>query len=142
MTQANINDRTTVERVYPRDAFEVDIRANARAKDPVQRGVRIASAPDQDGNFDLAQASRHTGELAGGGDTVFVAPFETFDAALTRQATDYGAPLEVGDELGAIQRSADAYNAFIDRVVETAKTAEFEPPIGRNAEVLQGFHGG
>ena len=36
----------------------------------------------------------------------------------------------------------DGYRAFIDSILQTARTARFQPPIGRGEERLRGFHGG
>lgn len=137
MAQANINDRATLAQAYPREQFEIDVRVNARAKDPVQKGVRIASPPDQEGSFELVPASRHTGELDRVSNAVFLAPFETFDAGAS--VPD---PAEPDIEASRDRRSADAYEAFLSRIVEAARTSEFEQPIGRDADVLKGFHGG
>lgn len=141
MADANINDRATIELAYPRERFELDVRANAEAKSPIQKGVRIASAPDAEGRFSLSPASRHAAELEGSGDTVFLAPFAPFDG-LTQKATGYGEAEEQGDALEEVRQSADAYAVFIDRIIETARSAHFQPAVGRHEESLKGFRGG
>ena len=37
---------------------------------------------------------------------------------------------------------SELYRSFIDRVIETARTAHFQEAIGRGEPRLKGFHGG
>ena len=62
-TQANINDRQSIERLYPPDAFARDAAENDRHRIEILKGVRIASAPDGDGNFALEPAAQYAGEV-------------------------------------------------------------------------------
>ena len=142
MPEANINDRTSVERLYPRDDFEREARANSDAKGTVHRGLRIVSAVDQDGRFSAERGSRHVAESDPEGDTVFVAPFLVRAHAPLQQSDTYGGPAETGEALPARVQKPDDYLAFIDRIVEAAKTAVFKSAIGRDDERLRGFHGG
>ena len=61
MTRVNANDRGALEDAYPSDAFTSDAARNEVASDIV-RGVRVGSAPDADGWFELERAMRHAGE--------------------------------------------------------------------------------
>jgi len=61
MSKVNANDRGTLERAYPRDAFASDAARN-EAPNAVQYGVRVGSAPDESGCFELERANRHAGE--------------------------------------------------------------------------------
>jgi hypothetical protein len=148
MTSASIHDRASVERLYPRDAFEADAGSNAQAKTSVLKGLRILSAPDEAGSFQLARASQHTGEVhvadaQGRGNGLFLAPnLGANFAALMRKDTDYGGAEEKQDALASVAARQDDYAAFIDRVIATAQAADFEQPIGRGEERLKGFHGG
>jgi hypothetical protein len=142
MPEANINDRASIERLYPREDFERDAGENARPKTTVHHGLRIVSPVDTEGRFDAERTSRHVGEEDPEGDAVFVAPFLTEPSAPFQQGDAYGGPAESGDPLEVGSHKADDYRAFIDRLVEAARTAEFKSPIGRHEKRLQGFHGG
>jgi hypothetical protein len=61
MARVNIRDRVALERLYPEDAFANEASRNEQP-DAVTRGLRIGSAPDKDGCFELERASRHAGE--------------------------------------------------------------------------------
>jgi hypothetical protein len=61
MAKVNANDRATLEQAYPADGFATDAARN-EAPGVVQRGLRIGSAPDTTGDFELERASRHAGE--------------------------------------------------------------------------------
>jgi len=142
MPEANVNDRASVERLYPREEFERDAGENARAKATVQRGILIVSAVAADGRFGVERASRHVGEEDPEGDTVFLAPFPTQASAPLQQGDAYGGPVETGDAVESASRKAEDYRVFIDRLVEAARTARFKPAVGRNDDRLKGFHGG
>ena len=142
MYEANVNDRASVERLYPREDFERDAGENARAKATVRRGILIVSAVATDGRFGVERASRHVGEEDPEGDTVFLAPFPTQASVPLQQGAAYGGPVEAGDALESTSRKAEDYRAFIDRLLEAAKAAKFKSSIGRNDERLKGFHGG
>ena len=140
---ANIHDLASLERLYPRDVFESDANRNAQAKASVLHGLRILSSPDGDGTFEVARASQHVGEVhaddppPGGG--VFLAPSLAAGApALTQNEPGYGGPQQSA-ESGAGR--AEDYEAFLDRVLATARSADFPEPIGRD-ERLKGFRGG
>ncbi len=142
MSRANIHDRSTLEQLYPRNVFEQDAARNAEAKAQVLHGVRIMSPPDEQGDFDLAVMSKHVGEADPESDTTFLAPVlqRSYDALAESPA--YGAPEGKGNALARVEDKGDEYAAFLDRVIETAKAADFKPPIGRNEPRLRGFHGG
>jgi len=148
MTDASIHDRSSIERLYPRDVFEADAGGNALAKASVLRGLRILSQPNEAGEFKLVRASQqvgevHAGEAQGRGNGLFLAPnLGANFAALMRNDTDYGGAQEKQDAMASVAARRDEYAAFIDRVIETARTADFEQPIGRGEERLKGFHGG
>jgi hypothetical protein len=141
MPEANINDRSSIERLYLREDFERDAGENARAKATVHRGIRIVSPVDSQGSFTAERASRHVGEEDPEGDTVFLAPFMAEGSAPLQEGAAYGGPIITADG-PSDSRKADDYAAFIDRLLERARTAEFKSPIGRHEKRLQGFHGG
>ncbi len=131
--RANLRDRASIERIYPRAVFERDANANARAKASVLSGVHISSAPDESCEFDLTRASRHVGEADTPGGAIFLCPFA--------QARDGGR----GDEYPAAAGSSaaqgpkrSAYDLFIDRIIETARDARFDPSPGPGDARLRG----
>jgi hypothetical protein len=101
--QANIDDRRSIERLYPPDAFARDAAENDRPRIEILKGVRIASAPDADGNFAMEPAAQYTGEVPG---TLFLAPFP-------RRAA--------GEPAGDDPDPRYGYNAFIDEIIDAAR---------------------
>lgn len=140
MPEANINDRSSVERLYPLEDFARDAGANADAKATVHRGLRIVSPVDGTGRFSAERGSRHVGESDPEGDTVFLAPFLAQDAGSLRGTGAYGGPADTGPADGG--RKGQDYQAFIDSIIEAAGRAEFKSAVGRNEDRLRGFHGG
>lgn len=118
MPQANINDRASVERLYPREAFHDDARRNALGNTPVLHGLRLTGGADESGAFEFSRSAKHAGEPDSGAGAVFVAP-------------------RIESESGP----GDAYAAFLDGLVELARSLEV-PAIGRGDERLKGFRGG
>ena len=102
MPQANINDRASIERVYPPYAFARDAAENDRHRVELLKGVRIASAPDEAGNFALEPAAQYAGEVPG---APFLAPFHR------RTAEEYAA---------ADPDPRHGYDAFLDDIIEAA----------------------
>ncbi len=129
MQRANINDRSTIERIYPRAVFQQEANANSRARASVLCGVRIASAPDADGAFDLTRASRHAGEAESGDGAVFLSP----TAQQTGHGTNY--PAAAGPLQAAGDR--DPYSAFIDKIIAAARSAPVTPSPGRGGARLR-----
>jgi hypothetical protein len=145
MPEANINDRSSVERLYPRQHFDRDAGENADAKATVHRGLRIVSPVDPNGRFNAERASRHVGESDPEGDTVFLAPFLAKDSEPLRGTGAYGGPADpyaAPAPAGSGGRKDQDYRAFIDRIIEAAGSAEFKPAVGRHEDRLRGFHGG
>jgi hypothetical protein len=142
MTEATISDRTSVERLYPRDDFERDAGENSRAKATIHRGLLIVSRVDQEGRFTAERASRHVGEEDPEGDTVFVAPFLVEASAPLQPGSAYGGAIETDVPQAVAAQKADDYRAFIDRIIGAAKAADFKSPIGLHETRLRGFHGG
>ncbi len=135
MPRANVNDRRSLEEIYGRADFEQDAARNAMADAAVHHGLRIESAPDPEGWFNLARARHQVGEVDGQ-DSLFLFPDHPSSASGGADGALYG-PEE--DPAGAHRED---YGAFIDRVLESARTADFPSPIGRGEERLKGFHGG
>ncbi|HWI28052.1 MAG TPA: hypothetical protein VN668_13850 [Stellaceae bacterium] len=131
MSQANIGDRNSIERIYPRAVFLREANANSRAKASVLRGLSILSSPDTAGDFSLVRAAQHAGEREAGEGAVFLCPFA--------QATSRGAEYPTATAGGAAAEDADPYAAFITRVLETARTAQLPEPTGLHDPRLKGL---
>jgi hypothetical protein len=71
MPTANIKRRETIERVYPPDAFASDAAQNKQTTNQVRLGVRILSAPNAAGDFELERSSQRADEA---GSPTFLAP--------------------------------------------------------------------
>lgn len=142
MSRANVNQPSSIEQAYPRQAFDEDAGANSRPKAEVFHGVRITSASDGDGSFELVRASRQVGEIDPESDTLFLFPQLVPDvAALPETDSVYGSANPQPPQ-SSPQDEADSYRAFLARIGEAARTATFKPAIGRGEERLRGFHGG
>src|SRR5260370_8505433 len=71
MPKANIHRRSTLEEIYPPDAFASDAAQNGRVPNTVLSGVRTLSAPDAAGDFEFERATQQIGEA---GSASFLAP--------------------------------------------------------------------
>jgi hypothetical protein len=109
MPNANIHDRQSIARIYPPSAFAEDAYGNDRAKPQVLKGVRIAAAPDPDGNFVLERAALHAGEAPG---ATFLAPFHRATAT---------------EDAAADPDPEKGYAAFVDEIIENARRCGFRP---------------
>ncbi|PWC31374.1 hypothetical protein [Azospirillum sp. TSO35-2] len=143
MAEANVNDRSSVERMYDKDTFEQDAAWNARGKATILRGVKILSAPDDEGRIELSRASQHAGEGNLEGDSVFVPAYKVQDA-LSTDGNAYSSSVEPVSPKGGPGQggTADAYRAFIDQILQAAQTGPFKSDIGLDEDRLKGFHGG
>ena len=140
MQSVNINQRETLESYYPLDSFVHDANQNARGKAAVMHGLRILSAPDAEGAFKITKAQHNVAEDASHEDTLFLYSvrdddnnwFDSAEADASKAVHAKEHPVDV----------SDLYRGFIDRVIETARTAHFQDDIGRGEPRLKGFHGG
>lgn len=138
MPSAKIHDRTSIEGVYPKTAFEEDAARNSVGDAQILFGVRIESGPDEHGVFALTRAKQHVGEQSPSSGAIFLAPeHQTRYAGVLKND---GAGRQHGE--GAHDDPAGEYAAFIERVIETAKGGDFPEPVGRGEERLRGFRGG
>ena len=123
MAKANINDRGSIERAYPPDAFALDAADNDKQPgNQVLHGVAIRSAPDAQGVFELERAARQVGEAGG---ALFLAPFRrSMGRDFATTAPD----------------PAAGYDGFIDEIIAAAPCYGFReadaPGVGD--ERLQG----
>jgi hypothetical protein len=121
---ANLNERTSVERLYPLSAFDQDAGENSSATSPQRRGVRIESVPDAAGAFRMVRSSQAlTGPDTPG--TAFVCPY---------MGRAYGLFMIKGGGRGAVEERGDIfadhldeYTAFLDTLVQTAREMPAAP---------------
>ena len=140
MQSVNINQRDTIESYYPLDSFVHDANQNARGKAMVMHGLRIVSAPDADGTFKVTKGQHNVAEDDANHDALFLYSvrdddnnwFDKGEADASKAVHAKEHPVDV----------SELYRGFIDRVIETARTADFPKDIGRGEPRLKGFHGG
>ena len=132
MDRANINDRTSIARLYPFAAFLGEANANMRARASMWRGVEIIAGPDAEGWFAMTRASRHAGEREVAGGARFLCPF----AQATGHAPDYPAPAAAS---GGDDGRAAAYDGFIDNIIAAARAMPPEPAPGPGDIRLRGL---
>ena len=123
MAKANIHRRSTLEEVYPPDAFASDAAQNGRVPNTMLSGIRILSAPDAAGDFDFERATRQIGETASAS---FLAPHRRGEGTLAESA---------------IPDPRAGYEAFLEDIVAVAQRFGFEPEEspGRDEPRLRGL---
>jgi hypothetical protein len=123
MAKANIHRRSTLEEVYPPDAFASDAAQNGRVPNTMLSGIRILSAPDAAGDFDFERATRQIGETASAS---FLAPHRREKGPLAESA---------------IPDPRAGYEAFLEDIVAVAQRFGFEPEEspGRDEPRLRGL---
>jgi hypothetical protein len=136
MQSVNINQRETLESFYPQDSFVHDATRNAHGQASVMHGLRILSAPDEHGAFKVTKAHHNVAEQ----DALFLYSVRDDDNNWFDK-TEEDADKAVQPKDNPVDVSA-LYSDFIDRVIEAARNAHFQPAIGRGEPRLQGFHGG
>jgi hypothetical protein len=131
MPTANIQRRKSIEQVYPPDAFASDAVYNGQVTNEVILGVRILSAPNDNGDFVFERSSHHVGEVA---TPTFLAPHRR-EERLANTEGDPGA-IEAG-----LPNPQDGYVEFLDDIVVAAQRFGFERENspGQNEPGLQGF---
>src|SRR5215471_10083270 len=111
MTKANSRRRQSLERVYPPDALASDAAENGLATNQVVLGVRILSAPDAAGDFELERTGQQVGEA--------IPP--TFLAPQRREER----PIDAGGDSPAIQSARlnprQGYEDFLADIVNAAQ---------------------
>jgi len=133
MPKVNANDRETLERVYPADAFAGDAAQNERAPYELRHGVRIGSAPDADGFFELERAARHSGEPS---TPTFLAPARRAEELVERG--HHAAPRQV-----SAPEPDRGYAQFLDDIVAAARQFGFRAEASPSRDPrLKGLRGG
>jgi len=117
MPRANILPRSTLEEIYPPDAFASDATQNGRVPNDVLSGVRILSAPSPAGDFEFERATRQIGEPVS---ATFIAPYRHED-----RLSDAGRDRKTG-AARALDPPA-GYDAFLADIVSVAQRFGFEP---------------
>jgi hypothetical protein len=130
MAKANILRRSTLEDIYPPDAFASDAAQNGRVPNTVLNGVRILSAPDATGDFDFERATQQIGEAASAS---FLAPHRREER--TQDGRDSSTAVSADPEPRA------GYEAFLADIVAVAQRFGFEPEEspGRDEPRLRGL---
>jgi hypothetical protein len=139
MQTASIDDRASIEAIYPPAAFDEDAARNAAGDADVLYGLRVEAVPDAEGRFIFARSRQHAGEARDPTEALFLSP--DGEHLLAAAASS----LRTGEEEAAAAKPDErrkAYARFIDRVIEAVRAADFQKPIGRGEERLEGFHGG
>ncbi len=131
MPKANIHRRSTLEVIYPSDAFASDAAQNGRVPNPMLTGVRILSAPNPAGDFDFERATQQIGEVVS---PWFLAPHRREERT---QNAERDSPTTVSAEPGP----REGYEAFLDEIVATAQRFGFEAEEspGRDEPRLRGL---
>ncbi|BCJ91859.1 hypothetical protein IZ6_25940 [Terrihabitans soli] len=137
MTRANVNDRATICEIYPMDAWEQDGSRNIQGNATVIHGVKIMSAPDPEGAFDLVRMSQHVAENDPESDEIFLSAFEP-GAAEAMAGSTYSGGVQPTEH----EHSKGGYESFIDSILEAARSAHFKPAIGVGDDRIKGFRGG
>jgi hypothetical protein len=125
MPKANIHRRSTLEEVYPPDAFASDAAQNGRVPNEVLSGVRILSAPDAAGHFEFERATRQIAEAVS---ATFLVPHRR-DGGVDDPDGDTSADPQAG------------YEAFLADIVAAAQRFGFKPEEspGRDEPRLRGL---
>lgn len=117
---ANIFRRETIEAIYPRDVFESDAGLNSTADAVILHGVFIGSAPDEQGQFRIARATRRVGEALHEPGSLFLPPYMgKAYGAFSLQGGSKGAVIENRD---IMEPHPEEYAAFIDELIRAART--------------------
>jgi hypothetical protein len=129
MGRANIKDRRSIERIYPPEIFAADAAENQKQPgNPVATGVRIHSAPDSAGDFELARAAQHAGEA---GAPTFLAPSRPLcapqDRPGSRPRQTTGKPRSRAGQAFATTaaEARQGYDDFIDDIIRIAQRFGF-----------------
>ena len=131
MAKANIHRRSTLEEVYPPDAFASDAAQNGRVPNTMLSGIRILSAPDATGDFDFERATRQIGETASAS---FLAPHR-------REERTVDAGRDSPTTVSADPDPRAGYQAFLADIIAVAQRSGFEPEDspGRDEARLRGL---
>ena len=131
MAKANIHRRSTLEEIYPPDAFASDAAQNGRVPNAMLRGVRILSAPDKAGDFEFERAAQQIGEAASAS---FLAPHR-------REESIQDAGRDSPTTVLADPEPRAGYQAFLADIMAVAQRFGFEPEEspGRDEPRLRGL---
>ncbi len=116
MARANIHRRTTLEEIYPPDAFASDAAQNGRVPNTVLSGVRILSAPDAAGDFDFERATQQIGEAISA----------SFLAPQRREERTQDAGRDSPTTVSADPDPRSGYEAFLADIVAVAQRFGFD----------------
>src|SRR5438874_4378792 len=131
MPKANIHRRSSLEEIYPPDAFASDAAQSGRAPNAVLNGVRVLSAPNAAGDFEFERATQQIGEAASAS---FLAPHRREDRIADAGS---GGPAKVSPD----PDPREGYDAFLADIVAAAQHFGFKPEEspGRDEPRLRGL---
>jgi hypothetical protein len=116
---ANLNERTSIERIYPLAAFDQDAGENSSGSSPRRCGVKVESVPDAGGGFRMVRAAQALTGLVDTPGTAFLCPY---------MGRAYGLFMIKGGGRGAVEEHGDIfadhldeYTAFLEALVQTAR---------------------
>ena len=140
---ANIFRRETVEAIYPCDVFENDAGLNSTTDAVILHGVFIGSAPDEQGQFRMARATRQVGEAPHEPGSLFLSPYMgKAYGAFSLQGGSKGAVIENRD---IMEPHPEEYIAFIDELIRAARNFCGPPAqsdVGSGGDQFRGLRGG
>ncbi|MYZ47515.1 hypothetical protein [Propylenella binzhouense] len=116
---ADVNDRGSIERLYPYAAFEADAGANSMAKAETRHGIRIETVPDASGAFRIARASHAPADFEEMKAHGFVCPYMGRAYGFFRLSG--GMRGAVTEERDIFDPLRDEYEGFIDTIIGTAR---------------------
>lgn len=119
MAIANINDRQSVEQIYPHDVWEADAGMNSQGRDGLLRGLLIESSPANDGSFNIRRAVRHIGDVTLDPYTLFMRP--NLGKACDIFAPGLGVHGAVIEKHDALEDDLRDYVDFVDGLFATAR---------------------
>jgi len=127
MAIANIGDRQSIERIYPREVWETEAGMNSEGGEQKLCGLLIESNPDGDGSFQIRRAARDKAENEADSYVIFLCPYMGRAFDIFTSTGVYGAVVEKHD---ALEDDSYEYADFIDGVIAAARTATLHHILG------------
>ena len=127
MPTANIDSRASLERIYPPDAFAQDAARNGQVANQVVLGIRILSAPNAAGNFEIERAGQQVGEAM---PPTFLAPHRRNRRnPIRKKATKPSSPTSSSQRSGSVSspRKALAATSRVYRAFASSRNLSCVP---------------
>jgi hypothetical protein len=127
---ANVNDRPSIEALYPAEVFEADAGANSMGHAHFLRGIRVEAGSDESGAVRIARATQSLSDADHPACSAFLCPY---------MGRAYGLFMLQGGGRGAVDERRDIfephldeYSAFIDKIIETGRHSALAPGGSRD----------